>query len=110
MNHMSNLERKEGCIARAMEILGTKWTALIIRDLLVSPRGFCELEKSVGGVNPRTLSKRLTILEENGIIKKSVFHEVPPRSEYTLTQKGRDLLPIIEKMSAWGAKYNSVSV
>lgn len=105
MNNVNNLETKDGCIASAMDIVGNKWTALILRDLFSGPKRFSELEKSVGGVNPRTLSKRLSILEENGIVSKAVFHEVPPRSEYSLTNKGKDLLPIIQKMSAWGAKY-----
>ena len=110
MDISNTLESKAGCIASAMNIIGNKWTALIIRDLLGGPMRFCELEKSVGGVNPRTLSKRLTILEANGIVKKAVFNEVPPRSEYTLTAKGRDLLPVIEKMSDWGAKYSPKAV
>jgi len=102
---MSVIESTDGCIASAMDIIGNKWTALILRDLFGGTRRFCELEKSVGGVNPRTLSKRLTILEENGIINKTVFNEVPPRSEYKLTKKGEDLLPILQRMSDWGAKY-----
>jgi DNA-binding HxlR family transcriptional regulator len=101
------LESTDGCIASTMEIIGNKWTALIIRDLFSGTKRFCELEKSVGGVNPRTLSKRLMILEENGIICKQSFNEVPPRSQYSLTKKGRDLLPVIQKMSDWGAKYHS---
>ena len=105
MNNLSNLEVKDGCIASAMDIIGNKWTALILRDLFSGPMRFCELEKSVGGVNPRTLSKRLSILEANGIITKAVFNEVPPRSEYCLTKKGQALLPVIQKMSDWGAKY-----
>lgn len=105
MSNLTDLETKDGCIASAMEVIGSKWTALILRDLFGGSRRFCELEKSVGGVNPRTLSQRLTILEANGIITKAVFHEVPPRSEYSLTKKGEDLLPVIQKMSDWGAKY-----
>lgn len=99
------IESKDGCVATAMDIIGNKWTALIIRDLFDGPKRFSELEASVGGVNPRTLSKRLLILEQNGIIKKESFNEVPPRSEYTLTKKGEDLLPVIQCMSDWGAKY-----
>ena len=90
-----------------MDVIGNKWTALILRDLFVGPRRFCELEKSVGNINPRTLSQRLDDLEEQGIISKKSFAEVPPRTEYTLTQKGNDLLPILKQMSAWGTKYRS---
>jgi len=99
------IEPKAGCIAGAMEIIGNKWTALILRDLFSGPKRFCELEKSVGGINPRTLSQRLDDLEAHGIITKQSFAEVPPRTEYTLTKKGHDLLPILQQMATWGTKY-----
>lgn len=99
------IEPKAGCIASAMEIIGNKWTALILRDLFTGPKRFCELEKSVGKINPRTLSQRLDDLEAHGIITKKSFAEVPPRIEYTLTQKGEDLLPVLKQMAAWGTKY-----
>ncbi len=100
-----SLEPKVGCIASAMEIVGNKWTALIIRDLFEGSKRFGELEISVGNINPRTLSQRLDDLENHGIITKKSYSEVPPRVEYTLTRKGRDLLPIIEQMATWGTKY-----
>jgi DNA-binding HxlR family transcriptional regulator len=99
------IEPRVGCIASAMQIIGTKWTALILRDLFSGPKRFCELEKSVGNINPRTLSQRLDDLEAEGIITKQSFAEVPPRTEYTLTDKGEDLLPILQQMAAWGTKY-----
>src|SRR6478752_8226256 len=98
------LEPKVGCIASAMEIIGSKWTALILRDLFSGPKRFCELEKSVGSINPRTLSQRLDDLESHGIITKQSFAEVPPRTEYTLTEKGQELFPVLQQMAAWGAK------
>lgn len=100
-----DLEPRVGCIAAAMEIIGSKWTALILRDLASGPKRFCLLEKSVGNINPRTLSKRLDDLENQGIITKKSFAEVPPRTEYTLTPKGQDLVPILQQMAAWGNKY-----
>jgi DNA-binding HxlR family transcriptional regulator len=101
------IEPHGGCIASAMEIVGNKWTALILRDLFGGPRRFCELEKSVGSINPRTLSQRLDALEDHGIITKQNFAEVPPRTEYTLTSKGKDLLPILKQMATWGTKYHA---
>jgi DNA-binding HxlR family transcriptional regulator len=101
------IESKVGCIASAMEIVGNKWTALILRDLFDSPRRFSELEKSVGNINPRTLSQRLDDLESHGIITRESFAEVPPRTVYTLTKKGLDLLPILQQMASWGTKYYS---
>ena len=99
------LEPKLGCIASAMAIIGNKWTALILRDLAAGPKRFSELEKSVGTINPRTLSQRLDDLERHDIISKQSFAEVPPRIEYTLTAKGTDLLPVLRQMAAWGDKY-----
>jgi DNA-binding HxlR family transcriptional regulator len=101
----SKLEPKVGCIAATMEIIGNKWTALILRDLFESPKRFCELEKSVGSINPRTLSQRLDDLEAHGILSRASYAEVPPRTEYTLTSKGRDLYPVLKQMAAWGSKY-----
>lgn len=99
------IEPKVGCIAGAMNIIGNKWTALILRDLMEGPKRFCELEKSVGNINPRTLSQRLDDLEAHDIVTKQSFAEVPPRIEYTLTAKGHDLLPILKQMAAWGNKH-----
>lgn len=101
----TTIEPKSGCIASAMQIIGSKWTALILRDLFAGPKRFCELEKSVGNINPRTLSQRLDDLEQYGIISKQSFAEVPPRTEYCLTNKGKDLLPILKQMAAWGKKH-----
>jgi DNA-binding HxlR family transcriptional regulator len=102
------IEPKIGCIASAMEIIGNKWTALILRDLFSGPKRFCELEKSVGRINPRTLSQRLDDLEAHGILTRRSFAEVPPRTEYSLTKKGEDLLPVLRQMAAWGTKYYSI--
>lgn len=99
------LEPKIGCIASAMEIIGNKWTALILRDLASGPKRFGQLEKSVGSINPRTLSQRLDDLESHNIITKKSFAEVPPRIEYTLTKKGEDLIPVLQQMAAWGDRY-----
>jgi DNA-binding HxlR family transcriptional regulator len=104
-----SLEPKIGCIASAMEIIGNKWTALILRDLATGQSRFCNLEKSVGNINPRTLSQRLDDLESHGIITKKSFAEVPPRVEYTLTSKGQDLVPVLEAMATWGDKYYDAS-
>lgn len=101
----TSLEPKVGCIAAAMDIIGNKWTALILRDLAGGPQRFCVLEKSVNGINPRTLSKRLDDLEAHDIITRQVYAEMPPRSEYTLTPKGEALIPILLQMAAWGERY-----
>ena len=100
------LEPTVGCIASAMQVIGSKWTALLLRDLAGGPKRFSELQKSIGGINPRTLSQRLDELEGCGILTKQSFAEVPPRIEYTLTQKGLDLIPVLRQMAQWGDKYH----
>lgn len=114
------IEPRIGCIASAMEIIGNKWTALILRDLTTGPKRFGELERSLTGstnssndggpeavksISPRTLSQRLDDLEAHNIISRKSFAEVPPRCEYTLTSKGQDLVPILRQMAVWGSKY-----
>jgi len=93
----------ESCpVTACAEILSGKWTILLIRDLADGRSRFCELERSLEGISPRTLSLRLRALEEQGIIERKTFPEVPPRVEYTLTAKGRGLVPIIEDMRRYG--------
>ena len=87
------------------DIVCGKWTLLLIRDLAEGHSRFCELERSLTGISPRTLSLRLRALEEEGIVERHTFGEVPPRVEYALTEKGRDLLPIIEDMRSYGERW-----
>ena len=89
-------------------MISGKWTLLIIRDLADSSMRFCELERSLDGISPRTLSLRLRALEEQGIIKRQTFPEVPPRVTYALTDKGTALVPLIEDMRAYGRKWRPV--
>ena len=96
---------KPQCVAAAVSIFGDKWTPLLIRELMNETLRFSQLQEKAGGINPRTLSERLVRLEEEGIIKKVMYSEVPPRTEYSLTQKGIDLVPILQKMADWGEKY-----
>src|SRR5438093_12391673 len=93
----------ESCsVAACAEIVGAKWTALLVHDLSVCPRRFSELEHSCAGISPRTLSERLRALEEEGLVLRRSYAESPPRVEYELTEKGDALLPIIEEMRRFG--------
>jgi DNA-binding HxlR family transcriptional regulator len=92
-------------VGSCAEIISGKWTILMIRDLADSSRRFCELERSLAGISPRTLSLRLRALEECGVVERHTYPEVPPRVEYTLTEKGRDLIPVIEQMRAYGRRW-----
>lgn len=101
MNTISSpLETRTGCVQAAMDVIGQKWTALILRDLASENRRFAELERSIDGLNPRTLSQRLEALKEHGIIA-----DCADANGYELTQKGRDLIPVLAAMAAWGDKY-----
>ena len=94
-------------VARTASILGTPWTALILRDLLL--KGVCryqELLDALEGMAPNTLSDRLKMLESHGIVERRFYEEHPPRAEYVLTPKGRELGPVIRAMRDWGEKHD----
>lgn len=92
-------------VCRTAEVVCGKWTLLLVRDLADGSARFCELERSLAGISPRTLSLRLRALEEEGVVARHNYAEVPPRVEYALTEKGRALLPIIEDMRAYGERW-----
>jgi DNA-binding HxlR family transcriptional regulator len=92
-------------VARTAEIISGKWTLLIIRDLASGVKRFNQLERSLHGISPKTLSERLRSLEEEGIISRQTFAEVPPRVEYSLTEKGRDLVHVVESMRSYGKRW-----
>ncbi|KQL46273.1 winged helix-turn-helix transcriptional regulator [Brevibacillus choshinensis] len=90
-------------IAKTLDVIGTKWTFLIIRDLLIEgTMRFSDLLKSMDGISPKTLSLRLKELEEHGIVDRKVYPEVPPRVEYTLTERGRQLEGIFIELKRFG--------
>ena len=89
-------------VAACAEIVGAKWTAILVHDLSEGPRRFSELEHSCCGISPRTLSERLRALEAEGIVVRRSYPESPPRVEYELTPKGEALLPIIDEMRTFG--------
>ena len=92
-------------VCRTADVVCGKWTLLVIRDLAEGCSRFCELERSLEGISPRTLSLRLRALEEEGIVTRNTFPEVPPRVEYALTEKGEALVPLIEDMRLYGSRW-----
>jgi DNA-binding HxlR family transcriptional regulator len=92
-------------VCRTAEVVCGKWTLLVIRDLAEGSSRFCELERSLEGISPRTLSLRLRALEEEGIVERHTYPEVPPRVEYALTKKGEALVPLVEDMRAYGRRW-----
>jgi DNA-binding HxlR family transcriptional regulator len=96
-------DRRKLCpVDETAKIIGNKWTPLIIRDLVSGEKRFNQLERSLEGISPKTLSERLRRLEAERIITRRCFAEVPPRVEYALTDKGHALVPVIDSMRAYG--------
>jgi len=94
-------------VLKTADIISGKWTLLILRDLSKGINRFSALERSLAGISPKTLSERLKSLERAGIITRKSYAEVPPRVEYTLTDMGWDLIPLIDHMRDYGAKWLS---
>jgi DNA-binding HxlR family transcriptional regulator len=92
-------------VCATADIICGKWTILVIRDLAEGRSRFCELERSLAGISPRTLSLRLRGLEEQGIVARHTYPEVPPRVEYALTSKGEALVPLVEDMRSYGMRW-----
>ncbi|HET7744481.1 MAG TPA: helix-turn-helix domain-containing protein [Gaiellaceae bacterium] len=92
-------------VAAAAEIVGSKWTVIIVHDLSEGPRRFTELERSCARISPRTLAERLRWLENEDMVLRRSYAESPPRVEYELTPKGRALLPIVREMRRFGHEW-----
>jgi DNA-binding HxlR family transcriptional regulator len=93
-------------IARALDIVGERWTILIVRDLVLhGPRRFQDFEQSLAGISPNTLSARLKTLEENGVVQREFYEDHPPRARYVLTEKGRELRPVLRALLTWGQNH-----
>jgi DNA-binding HxlR family transcriptional regulator len=95
----------ECSVACTADIIGSKWTAVLVHDLSEGARRFSELERSLPGISPRTLSERLRALEQEEILVRRSYPESPPRVEYELTEKGEALLPVIEAMRMFGHEW-----
>ena len=92
-------------VATTVELIGSKWKLLIIRNLLVRPWRFNELKKDLEGISQKVLTDNLRSLESDGIITRTVYPEVPPRVEYALSALGKTLKPILDSMAEWGQTY-----
>ncbi len=95
-------------VARTLDLVGERWTMLILRDLLLEgPRRFQDLQESLDGVAPNTLSARLKAMEQQGLINGRLYSEHPPRLEYQLTEKGKTLGPILQALRDWGKRHTT---
>ena len=91
-------------VERALSIVGAKWTLLILHNLMSGTKRFGELQRAVGGASPKMLTQRLREMEEIGLVTRRASAEIPPRVDYTLTDAGRTLRPIIDELAHWGRR------
>jgi DNA-binding HxlR family transcriptional regulator len=103
----SKSELPECPVATTVSIIGNKWKLLIIRNLLVRPWRFNELKKSLDGISQKVLTDSLRSMEQDGIITRTVYPEVPPRVEYALSELGETMRPILDSMKLWGENYKA---
>lgn len=106
---MLTKEEMPACpVATTVALIGSKWKLLIMRDLLSRPWRFNELKKDLDGISQKVLTDSLRSMEEDGLITRTVYPEVPPRVEYALSDLGKSLKPILDSMVAWGNSYKNM--
>ena len=105
---MQTIRESPACpVETTLMLIGDKWKVLILRDLMPGTKRFGELKKSVGNVSQKVLTAQLRDMEENGLVNRKVYAEVPPRVEYSLTELGKSLKPILDAMWNWGEGYKA---
>lgn len=105
---MLTKEEMPACpVATTVQLIGSKWKLLILRNLLARPWRFNELRKSLEGISQKVLTDSLRSMEEDGLVTRTVYPEVPPRLEYSLSPLGESMRPIIQAMEQWGAQYKA---
>lgn len=111
MSTQKTIKELPACpVETTLTLIGDKWKVLILRDLLTGTKRFGELKKSIGNVSQKVLTAQLRAMEESGLLTRTVYAEVPPRVEYSLTELGQSLKPILDAMQIWGEDYkNSVA-
>jgi DNA-binding HxlR family transcriptional regulator len=92
-------------VAKSLEVVGDRWTLLLVRDMLSGPRRFQDFQQSLPGIPPNILSDRLKLMDEHGLVARSFYSEHPPRAEYALTDRGRELGVVVGALAAWGSRY-----
>lgn len=108
MSELKNVKTLPACpVETTLTLIGDKWKVLILRDLMPGTKRFGELKKSIGSVSQKVLTAQLRGMEESGLLSRKVYAEVPPRVEYTLTELGYSLKPILDSMWTWGENYKA---
>ena len=105
---MQTVKELPACpVETTLMLIGDKWKVLILRDLMPGTKRFGELKKSIGSVSQKVLTAQLRAMEDSGLLTRTVYAEVPPRVEYTLTELGQSLRPILDAMWNWGEEYKA---
>ncbi len=108
MEEVKNKVELPACpVETTLTLIGDKWKVLILRDLMPGTKRFGELKKSIGSVSQKVLTAQLRAMEDSGLVHREVYAEVPPKVEYSLTELGRSLKPILDSMCAWGEGYKA---
>lgn len=108
MSELKAIKELPACpVETTLMLIGNKWKVLILRDLMPGTKRFGELKKSIGSVSQKVLTAQLRDMEQSGLINRKVYAEVPPRVEYSLTELGQSLKPILEAMGNWGEGYKA---
>ena len=108
MNDVKAKNELPACpVETTLTLIGDKWKVLILRDLMPGTKRFGELKKSIGTVSQKVLTAQLRAMEESGLVHREVYAEVPPRVEYSLTELGKSLKPILDSLRAWSEAYKS---
>lgn len=109
MSELKTVKELPACpVETTLTLIGDKWKVLILRDLMTGTKRFGELKKSVGNVSQKVLTSQLRDMEESGLVNRKVYAEVPPRVEYSLTDLGKSLNPILDAMKCWGEDYKNL--
>ena len=108
MSEQRSIKELPACpVETTLTLIGDKWKVLILRDLMPGTKRFGELKKSIGHVSQTVLTAQLRDMEENGLLHRRTYAEVPPRVEYSLTDLGRSLKPVLDALQEWGARYKA---
>ena len=108
MSEQRSIKELPACpVETTLALIGDKWKVLILRDLMPGTKRFGELKKSIGHVSQKVLTAQLRDMEENGLLHRRTYAEVPPRVEYSLTDLGRSLKPVLDALQEWGARYQA---
>lgn len=108
MSELKPIKELPNCpVETTLTLIGDKWKVLILRDLITGTKRFGELKKSIGSVSQKVLTAQLRDMEESGLVIRKVYAEVPPRVEYSLTELGHSLKPILDAMQCWGEGYKA---